>query len=235
MTHVEVKPMPGLEHLPFAEVWFHEVDEARWREASAAARAIGKTGLEVWTTDKTPEVVAFLEERGYEQVRHYVISELDVTAAPDPDPPAFGLVTFAERPGPRARAVPDRARVVRRPAGTLGAANRELRVVAVLGARSASAGGVLHRARRTNACSATDSSTSTDDVWWNGFMAIARSDRRRGVAGAIKRGQIAWAKNKGIPSLRTANETRLEGLLAFNRRLGYRTLYTEIVLRGPAA
>ena len=66
-------------------------------------------------------------------------------------------------------------------------------------------------------------------------MAIARAERGRGVAGAIKRGQIAWAKAQGLRTLRTANETRLEGLLAFNRRLGYRTLYTEIVLRGPLA
>jgi hypothetical protein len=77
---VDVKPMPGLEHLPFAEVWFHEIDDERWREASAAARALGKTGLEAWTTDATPDVVTFLEERGYEQVRHYVISELDGAA-----------------------------------------------------------------------------------------------------------------------------------------------------------
>src|SRR3954454_8781219 len=58
---VNVIPIPGLEHLPFAEVWFHEIDEVRWREASAAARALGKTGLEAWTTDRTPEVVAFLQ------------------------------------------------------------------------------------------------------------------------------------------------------------------------------
>ena len=48
--------------------------------------------------DATPGVVAFLEERGYEEVRRYVISELDVAAADDPGPPAFPLVTFAERP-----------------------------------------------------------------------------------------------------------------------------------------
>ena len=56
--------MPGLEHLPFAEVWLHELDEASFRAASAAARTLGKTGLEVWTTDRTPEVVVFLAERG---------------------------------------------------------------------------------------------------------------------------------------------------------------------------
>src|SRR3982751_5401525 len=90
--------MPGLEHLPFAEVWFHEIDDARWREASAAARAIGKTGLEAWTTDRAPEVATFLEARGYEIVRRYVISELDVAAAAEPEQPDFELTTFAERP-----------------------------------------------------------------------------------------------------------------------------------------
>jgi len=94
---VDVKPIPGLEQLPFAEVWFLEIDDERWREASAAARAIDKTGLEVWTTDKTPDVVSFLEERGYEQVRRYVISELDVASTPDPAPPGMTIATFADR------------------------------------------------------------------------------------------------------------------------------------------
>lgn len=90
--------MQGLEQLPWAEVWFHEVDEGSWRAASARARALGKTGLEAWTTDGTPAVVEFLRGRGYEEVRRYVISELDVESAPDPAAPAFPLVTLAERP-----------------------------------------------------------------------------------------------------------------------------------------
>jgi GNAT superfamily N-acetyltransferase len=69
----------------------------------------------------------------------------------------------------------------------------------------------------------------------NGFMGIARDSRGRGLASAIKRAQIAWAKTHGLRSLRTANEVRLEQMLALNRRYGYRTLYTELVLRGPAA
>jgi hypothetical protein len=62
---VEVKPIPGLEHLPFAEVWFREIDDAAWREASSAASALGKGGLEVWTTDASPPVIEFLEDRDY--------------------------------------------------------------------------------------------------------------------------------------------------------------------------
>jgi len=55
------------------------------------------------------------------------------------------------------------------------------------------------------------------------------------VGSSIKRAQILWAKAAGVRALRTANETRLVGLLELNRRLGYRPLYTEVVLRGPVA
>ena len=231
---MEVKPMPGLEHLPFAEVWFHEVDEERWREASAAARAIGKAGLEVWTTDRTPEVVSFLEQRGYDQVRRYVISELDVSAAPDPERPAFALVTFAERPD-LAPALFEVARESYRDQP----GRSEQRIESFESWRS---WGLDPLPPETYFIALEDEHVLGygflefhDDVWWNGFTAVARSERGRGVAGAIKRGQLAWAKEHNVRALRTANEMRLEGLLAFNRRLGYRPLYTEIVLRGPTA
>jgi GNAT superfamily N-acetyltransferase len=229
---MDVKPMPGLEHLPYAEVWFHEVDEARWREASAQARGLGKTGLEVWTTDRTPEVVAFLEPRGYAEVRRYVISELDVAAAPDPGQPAFELVTFAERPE-LAPALYELARIAHpdqpgRSESTVSdrwfqwglAANPPEAYFIALDGDTVLGFGYLER---------------EDEQWKHGFMAVARDARGRGIAGAIKRAQIAWAKANGVPSLRTANEVRLEGMLALNRRFGYRTLYDEIVMRGPCA
>jgi GNAT superfamily N-acetyltransferase len=74
-----------------------------------------------------------------------------------------------------------------------------------------------------------------DEQWRNGFMAVARDARGRGVAGSIKRAQIAWAKANGVPTLRAANELRLESMLALNRRFGYRRLYEEVVMRGPCA
>jgi GNAT superfamily N-acetyltransferase len=231
---MEVEPIPGLEHLPFAEAWFREVDDERWREASAAARALGKTGLEAWTTDETPDVVAFLEARGYEQVRRYVISELDVASAPDPGPPAFPLVTFAERPDlaealftialESYRDQPGRAETRIGSFETwrswgLDPHPPEAYLVALEDDRPLGYGFLVRE----------------EEAWTNGFLAIARAERGRGVAGAIKRGQVAWAKEHGVRTLRTANEVRLEGLLALNRRLGYRPLYTEIVMRGPAA
>ena len=74
-----------------------------------------------------------------------------------------------------------------------------------------------------------------EGIWWHGFAAVARAARGRGVASSIKRAQIRWAKANGVTALRTANEERLVGMLAMNKRLGYRPLYTELVLRGPVA
>ncbi len=237
---MEVKPIhvieiPGLEQLPYAEVWFHEIDDGRWRAASEQARELGKTGLEVWTTDRTPEVVAFLETRGYGEVRRYVISELDVAAAPDPDPPAFALVTFAERPdlAPQLFALAQIAHADQpgRSESTISDAwyqwgltanPPESYFIALDGDKVLGYGYLEH-----------ERSKSGDGQWKNGFTAVAREARGRGIAGAIKRAQIAWAKTNGVPTLRTANEVRLEGMLALNRRFGYRTLYDEIVLRGP--
>jgi GNAT superfamily N-acetyltransferase len=229
---VDVQPIPGLEHLPYAEVWFHAIDERAWAAASDAARAIGKTGLEAWTTTRTPEVAAFLAQRGYEEVRRYVISEVDVAAAPDLGPPRFAVVSLAERPDlvfelyalaqvaypdqpGRAETRVDEAWFVwglsAHPPGSYFVALEDGRVLGY---------GYLER---------------EGDEWRHGFMAVAPDARGRGVAGALKRTQLAWAKANGVARLRTATEVRLASMRALNERFGYLPLYEEIVLRGLLA
>jgi GNAT superfamily N-acetyltransferase len=231
---LDVKPMPGLEQLPFAEVWFRSIDGPGWHQASAAARALGKSGLEVWTTTETPEVVAFLEQHGYEEVRRYVISELDVSEAPDPGPPGRTIVTFAERPdlAPALfeialESYPDQP-------------GRSEQVIESfeswrhwgLDGHPPDAYFIALDGDAVLGYGLLDLDGSTGH---HSFTAVARAARGRGVASAIKRAQISWAKEHGLLVLRTANETRLGGMLALNRRLGYRPLYDEIVLRGPVA
>jgi GNAT superfamily N-acetyltransferase len=226
---MEVRPVPGLEHEPYAEVWLAAVDDAVLDEAFAAAARIGKPGLEIGTTTKTPAVEPFLLDRGFSPHRRYVISELDVKTAPDPGEPGTPLVTVAERPdlGP---ALNELARVAHADqpgrAGTdiggdwlewgFHAHPPESYFVALDGDRVLAYGYLEPK----------------DGVWWHGFLAVAREARGRGLAGAIKRAQIRFAKEHGIASLRTATETRLEGMRDLNRRLGYRPLYEEIVVRG---
>jgi GNAT superfamily N-acetyltransferase len=231
---VDVKPMAGLEHLPFAEVWFHQIDDDSFATASAAARGLGKSGLEAWTTDATPEVVAFLAKHGYAEVRRYAISELDVAAAAAPDPPAFEIVSLAERPD-LARALyaiacesyadqPGRGETRLSPFEEwrrwgLDPHPADAYLIALEGGEPLGYGYLeLEGDRGTH-----------------GFTAVARASRGRGVAGSLRRAQIAWAKAHGVRALRTATETRLDRMRALNTLHGYRPLYEEIVLRGPVA
>jgi len=231
---MDVHAIPGLEHEPYAEVWFRAIDDAAWREASDRARALGKTGLEAWTTDETPEVVACLAARGYDEVRRYVISELDVAAAPAPETPRFEIVTLAERPKlaealhrVALESYPDQPGRAGSSIGALAAWRSwsldpnppEACFVAVEGGEVLGYGYLAQE----------------DGRWTHGFAAVARAQRGRGVAGALKRAQIAWAQANGIRAVRTATETRLSQMRALNARFGYRPLYEEIVLRGPLA
>jgi GNAT superfamily N-acetyltransferase len=226
---VDVHPIPGLEHLPYAEVWLHAADDGAWRAASAAAREIGKTGLEVWTTTRTPEVAPWLEGKGYDEVRRYVISELDVAAAPDLGPPAFRIVTFAERPD-----LEDELHALARLAYADQPGRAESRI-------EGWPGWGLHAHRPDAYFIALEDERLLgygylqleDEAWTNGFMAVARDARGRGVAGALKRAQVRFAKEEGIATLRTATEVRLGSMRDLNRRFGYVPLYEEIVLRGP--
>lgn len=227
---MEVRPVPGLDQLPFAEVWLHAVDDAVFREASAAAAAIDKDGLEVWTTTRTPEVVSFFAGYGYEEHRRYVISRLDVAAAADPGEPRVPLVTLAERPDLHEELYA-LARIAHadQPGreGTvvgeswyewgLGSACAEAFFVALADGRVAGYGYLEEE----------------DGVWRHGFTAVAREHRGRGIAGSIKRAQIRWAKAHGIGALETANELRVAPMLELSRRFGYERLYDEVVLRGP--
>lgn len=229
---MDVKLIPGLEHEPFAEVWLRAADDDALREASACAAELGKTGLEVWTTTETPAVAPWLAAHGYQEVRRYVISELAVADAPH-DEPALPITTRAERPD-------------------LVPAMYELALVAYAdqpgraGSRISDYDGWRSWSIDPHPAEACFLALENEKLlgygfleegeghWTHGFMAVQRDARGRGIAGAIKRAQIAWAQAHGVERLRTATETRLEPMRSLNDRLGYRPLYSEIVLRGPA-
>ena len=67
------------------------------------------------------------------------------------------------------------------------------------------------------------------------LTAVRRGWRGRGIAAALKRTQIAWAKANGVGRLETFNEERNEPIRRLNQRHGYRVTPGQIVLRGPLA
>ena len=62
---------------------------------------------------------------------------------------------------------------------------------------------------------------------------VKRDWRGRGVGGALKRAQIAWAKEAGLERLETTNEERNEPIRRLNLGLGYREAPGRLWLRGP--
>jgi mycothiol synthase len=70
----------------------------------------------------------------------------------------------------------------------------------------------------------------------NGLTAVKRAWRRRGVATALKRTQIAAAKQAGFRRLVTGSEERNVAMRSLNAKLGYRPEpgLNTVVFRGPA-
>ncbi len=226
---MEVRPIPGLEHEPFAEVWLHEPGARALNRARAAAATLGKPGLEVWTTSRTPAVAAFLAGRGFREVRRYVISELDVAASADPGAPARPVVTYAERPE-----YADELYALAR----IAYADQPGRAGSRIDESWYRWGLADHPAESYFLCLEGERLVGYgylepgQRAWTHGFLAVAPEARGSGVAGSIKRAQIRHARERGIPALRTATEVRLQGMRSLNRRLGYRPQYEELVFRG---
>jgi mycothiol synthase len=75
----------------------------------------------------------------------------------------------------------------------------------------------------------------SDGVAEHGLTAVRRAWRGRGIATALKRLQIAWAKRAGYTELHTTNDEANEAMRGINERLGYLPQPASLMLRGPLA
>jgi GNAT superfamily N-acetyltransferase len=66
----------------------------------------------------------------------------------------------------------------------------------------------------------------------NGLTAVRRSHRRRGVALALKRAEITWAREHGYREITTSSVEANVAMRFVNERLGYRPLREEVVVEG---
>ncbi len=78
-------------------------------------------------------------------------------------------------------------------------------------------------------------SSSREHVVIHDMTGVKRSFRRRGIAAALKRAEIAWAKGAGYKSLETENEVRNEPIRRLNERHGYAVTPGVVVLRESLA
>ncbi len=215
---------------------------ALYREASSWLRERGVQRIDARVSEDDEESIAFAERRGFEEVERNRRMVLDLTTLEQPsiDPPAgIEIVTWAERPD-LARGiyqvaceafpdVPGAEEEVMEPfedwlphemqgSGDL----PEATFIALAGSE------VVGYSKFS--LTAAQPTTANHDM-----TGVKRAWRSRGIAGALKRAQIGWAKEQGYERLATQNELRNEPIRRLNERLGYQEAPGDIIVRGPLA
>jgi mycothiol synthase len=209
-------------------------------ELQRRAEALGAPSLEVDVRDDDPGSLAWTKRHGFREVGRSVRLALDLTAIEEPsvDPPdGIEIVTWAERPelargiyDVACEAYPDEpgsSDVEMEPFESWlsqdmqGAGDRpEAVFVALAGAEVAGY--------------AKLSSSARTGYVLHDMTGVKHSFRGRGIASALKRAEIAWAKREGFHTLETFNDELNAPIRALNEKHGYRPAIGAVTLRRPA-
>ena len=207
-----------------------------------AAWAIGLGYVELMGPVKEVDAasLAWAERRGFVEVGRNSLLALDLTAIEAPDvvaPDGIEVVSWADRPDADhgmydvAREaypdVPGEEDAVLAPfeewlsMDMQGAGDRpEATFVAI------AAGEVVGYAKLSL-------SRARPEVAMHDITGVRRAWRGRGIAGALKAAEIAWAKEQGYERLETQNEERNEPIRRLNERYGYVVAPGSVTVRGP--
>ena len=213
-----------------------------YRELADWVQERGCITLETTVAEDDAASLAWADRRGFREIGRTSRLVLDLTAidAPAVDPPAgVEIVTWAERPDlTRAiyevacEAYPDEPGSE----GNLmdqyetwlskdmrGDSDRpEATFIALAGGEVAGYAKLSLSSSRTN-------------VVMHDMTGVRRAFRGRGVAGALKRAEIAWAKQAGYEVLETVNDVRNEPIRRLNERHGYTVQPGVVVLHDSLA
>ena len=219
------------------------VGSALYRELAGWVQERGCVTLETTVAEDDAASLAWADRRGFREVGRTSRLVLDLTAieAPAVDPPeGVEIVTWAERPDltPRhlrggLRGVPGRARRGGHARWTpfeawlskdmRGDSDRpEATFIALADGEVAGYAKLSLSSSRTN-------------VAIHDMTGVRRAFRGRGIAGALKRAEIAWAKQAGYERLETSNEVRNEPIRRLNERHGYTVQPGVVVLHDSLA
>jgi mycothiol synthase len=203
-------------------------------------RTWGKTRLEAIVSESDPDGLEFARHRGFEEVARAwdaVLSLESLTPPAVDPPPGVEIVTLAERPdllrslyeveqeatadipAPEPYVVGSFEEWHRREVEAL-LTPADVWFLAIAGDEVVGHALLILQSARPG-------------VGWHQMTGVRRAWRGRGVAGALKRAQIAWAKAQGLDRLETENHEDNAPMRRLNHRLGYQAKPATITLRGP--
>jgi GNAT superfamily N-acetyltransferase len=206
-------------------------------EVSRVAADLGKDTLRGEVKQSDPESRAYLERRGFEAVgaEQAVVLELAGLEPPDVDPPpGVRIVSRAEEPDRLDEMYAISVQADEDIPGSTGESDfanwraheidravtpPELCFIALAGDEVVGYASLQVHRHQT----------------FHGLTATRRDWRRRGVASALKRAEIAAAKAAGLSRLLTESEERNEPMRKLNEKLGYVPApeWSTVVMQGP--
>jgi GNAT superfamily N-acetyltransferase len=210
-------------------------------DAGSWLRARGATEALVPVREDDAESLAWAERRGFREVAREGLLVLDLSAVTAPDvapPPGIEVVTWAERPE-LIRGMYEVAREAYH--DVPGDEDADIGSFEEWLARDLE-GSDGDRPEATFVALAGNDvvgfakfsiSNARPGVAHHDMTGVLRAWRGRGIAGALKRAQIRWAKENGFTRLETTPDYRNVPSRRLNERHGYRPEPGTIMLRGP--
>jgi mycothiol synthase len=213
------------------------VGSAVLADISARARAFGNDSVRGEVRENDAESRAFLERRGFVQVgaEKAVVLELEGSDAPAVDPPpGVRIVSRVEEPD-----LLDQMYVVGVQADEDIPGQEDVQTFEQWRTQE-----IDKPSRRPEFCFIALAGDEVvgyaalqihGDHVFHGLTATRRDWRRRGVASALKRAEIAAAKRAGFKRLLTESEERNEPMRRLNEKLGFVPApeFSTVVMRGP--
>ena len=214
------------------------VGSAVLADISARARAFGNDSVRGEVRENDAESRAFLERRGFVQVgaEKAVVLELEGSDAPAVDPPpGVRIVSRVEEPD-----LLDQMYVVGVQADEDIPGQEDVQTFEQWRTQE-----IDKPSRKPEFCFIALAGDEVvgyaalqihGDQAFHGLTATRRDWRRRGVASALKRAEIAAAKRAGFKRLLTESEERNEPMRRLNEKLGFVPApeFSTVVMRGPA-
>jgi GNAT superfamily N-acetyltransferase len=206
-------------------------------ELQRRADALHAPTLELEVRDDDPGSLSWTEQQGFREVGRSVRLALDLTAIEEPAvdaPDGIEVVTWAERPE-LARGIYDVACEAYPDEPGSGDAEME----SFEGWLSQDMQGSGDRADAVFVALAGDEVAGYAKLAMSvrpGYVmhdmtGVKRSFRGRGIASALKRAEIAWAKREGFHTLETFNDELNGPIRSLNEKHGYRPATGSVTLR----
>jgi GNAT superfamily N-acetyltransferase len=220
------------------------VGTAIYRKVSEHARSLGKSELQTFGFEDDSGGIAFAEHHGFVVVGRTRALRLLLDGCPRPSidlPESVAITTLAERPE-LARGVWETASEAMADIPYDGDAPMSPGSYEEFTTRALSGPKFIPEAtfvavadREVIGYGQLGWMDRADGIGDHQMLAVRRAWRGRGIAGALKAAQIAWALDNGLSELRTGNEDRNAAARAVNAKFPYTPLPDNLLYRGPLA